>query len=241
MEKWGDQGIVLASRPHGEGAAVVTLLTARHGRHAGYVHGGATSQRLRAALQPGTRIDLDWHAQSMDQLGSFAVTDAAPPPPAAFDDPAGLCALQSVCAILDRALPEREPHPALFAGTCAWLDALAQERAVWAAALVFWELALLRELGFGLDLTKCVVTNGRDDLAYVSPKSGGAVSRAGAGEYRDRLLRLPSFLHGAGDLPDNADIRDGLKLAGHFLEHRLFAHTTCALPDARLRLPEFFA
>lgn len=239
MERWSDQGIVLGTRAHGEGGAVTTMLTAAHGKHAGYIYGGASSQRLRASLQPGTIADVEWTAKSMDQLGTFAVTDSQSINAGWLDDIGALSALQSVCGLIDRGVPEREPHPRLYAGTQAFLDCLGLAPEVWGAALVFWELALLREMGFGLDLSKCVVTGQTDSLHYVSPKSGGAVSEAGAGAYRDRLLPLPGFLRGQGSAT-REDIAAGLKLSGHFIEHRLFAHTTHVMPEARNRLPAFF-
>lgn len=240
MERWSDEGIVLGVRGHGEGGAVATMLTQKHGRHAGYIHGGASSQRLRASLQPGTIADIDWAAQSMDQLGNFTITDSRSVNAAWLDDAAALAALQSVCALIERSVPEREPHPGLFEGTRVFLELLGHGREVWGAALVFWELALLREMGFALDLSKCVVTGGTEDLHYVSPKSGGAVSAGGAGTYKDRLLPLPGFLRGEGNT-DNHAVLDGLKLSGYFIEHRLFNHTSFAMPEARVRLPEFFA
>jgi DNA repair protein RecO (recombination protein O) len=239
MERWTDQGIVIGVRPHGEGGAVASVLTANHGRHAGYIYGGASSQRLRASLQPGTIIDAEWSAKSVEQLGTLSISDAQGINAAWLDDAAALCALQSVCVLIERSVPEREPHPRLYAGTQAFLDCLGLNREVWGAAIVFWELALLREMGFGLDLSKCVVTGNTEDLHYVSPKSGGAVSVSGAGAYKDRLLPLPGFLRGEGNATPE-DIAAGLKLSGHFIEHRLFAHTTFDMPEARLRLPEFF-
>ncbi|MBU6235877.1 MAG: DNA repair protein RecO [Alphaproteobacteria bacterium] len=240
MEQFQDNGIVLAARPHGEGAAVVTLLTEKLGRHAGYVHGGMSSTRLRAQLQPGALLTVGWNARTEGQLGSYTVEDASGPNPATLDDAAALAALQSVCTTLERALPERESHPALFAGTLALLDMLGHDREIWGAALVFWELSLLRELGFGLDLSKCAVTGTTENLVYVSPKSGRAVSLEAAGPYKEKLLPLPAFLRGEGGV-DAAEIVSGLKLSGYFLEHRLYAHTTHALPEPRQRLPEFFA
>jgi len=240
MERWNDTGIVIAVRPHGEGGAVVTLLTENHGRHAGYVHGGHSSARLRAGLQPGATVDVEWNARSHDQLGSFSIEEARGGSPAWLDDAASLAALQAVCSILDKVLPERELHPALYAGTAAFLDVLGHDRDIWGATLVLWELAVLRELGFGLDLSKCVVTGVTDDLHYVSPKSGGAVSLEAAGPYKDKLFPLPAFLRG-GEGVCTADVLAGLKLSGRFLEHRLFAHTSHTLPEARLRLLSFFA
>ena len=240
MERWTDQGIVIGVRPHGEGGVVASVLTANHGRHAGYIHGGATSQRLRASLQPGTIADLEWSAKTADQLGTFSINDAQSINAGWLDDAAALCGLQSVCALVERGVPEREPHPALYAGTQVVLDCLGLNREVWGAAIVFWELSLLREMGFGLDLSKCVVTGDTQNLHYVSPKSGGAVSEAAAGTYKDRLLTLPGFLRGEGNATP-ADIAAGLRLSGHFIEHRLFAHTTFDMPEARSRLPQFFS
>lgn len=239
MERWNDQGIVIGVRGHGEGGAVATLLTERHGRHAGYVYGGHSSQRLRASLQPGSIAHVEWTAQSHEQLGTFNIEDAQGPNAAWLDDQAALCALQSACALLEKSAPEREPHPALFAGTSAFLELLGHPRDLWGAAYVFWEMALLREMGFGLDLSKCAVTGEKENLHYVSPKTGNAVCENGAGAYKDRLLPLPGFLRGEGDITD-ADILAGLKLSGHFIEQRLFAHTTHQIPETRKRLQEFF-
>ncbi|HEY8964244.1 MAG TPA: DNA repair protein RecO [Alphaproteobacteria bacterium] len=239
MERWNDRGLVLSVRAHGENAAVVSMITEKHGRHAGYVHGGHASSRMRAALQPGAKLDVEWSAQTSDQLGAFAIQDDFPPDPAWLEDPARLAALQSVCAILDKTLPERERHPALFTGTDALFQSLAQDKEIWGAMLVYWELSLLRELGFGLDLSKCVVTGETENLHYVSPKSGGAVSEAAAGTYKDRLLKLPGFLRGEGQVNID-DVAAGLKLSGYFIEHRLLAHTTYTLPESRQRLTSFF-
>lgn len=239
MERWNDEAIVLGARGHGEGAVVATLLTQNRGKHAGYVHGGGSSQRLRAALQPGTYAQVEWNARDTQQLGAFSIEDSQAVNTAWLDDAAALAALQSVCALIERAVPEREPHPGLFAGTKAILDLLGGERVVWGAALVLWELSLLREMGFALDLSRCVVTGENENLNYVSPKSGGAVSAAAAGPYKERLLILPPFLRGERSFEEK-DVLDGLKLTGHFIEHRLFAHTTHALPEARQRLPGYF-
>lgn len=240
MERWQDNGIVLGARPHGEGGAVVTLLTEAHGKHAGYVHGGHSSARLRAQLQAGATVQVDWNARTEGQLGNYTIEDATGPNPSCLEDAAALAALQSLCITLDRTLPEREVHKGLYAGTQALLETLGQDRELWGALYVFWELSLLRELGFGLDLSKCAVTGATDNLAYVSPKSGRAVCLEAAGPYVDKLLPLPAFLRGQGGV-ELSQIQAGLKLSGYFLEHRLYAHTTHTFPEARLRLLEFFA
>jgi DNA repair protein RecO (recombination protein O) len=183
---WMDQGLVLSVRRHGESSAVVTLLTAHHGRHAGLVRGGQ-SRRLRGVLQPGNQVTATWRARLEEHLGSFVLeldrSLAAPLLP--FAD--RLAALGSLCALVDTGLPERENHPALFENTAAMITALDSEDDSWRPYYVQWELDFLRELGFGLDLSRCVATGGIDDLVYVSPKSGGAVSSAAGVPYRDRL------------------------------------------------------
>lgn len=239
MERWNDQGFVLSVRPHGEGGAVVSLLTQNHGRHAGYIYGGLASSRLRPSLQQGAKLYVSWQAQTEQQLGTYTLEDDTPPNPEWLADPERLKALQSICVILERALPEREAHPSLFAGTAAFLDNLSSEREIWAASLVIWELSLLRELGFGLNLSKCVVTGDTQNLTHISPKSGGAVSANAAKPYESRLLPFPLFLQGAPELSE-LDLYNGLKLSAYFLEHRLFSHTTHTLPDVRLRLLENF-
>lgn len=239
MERWQDQGIVLSARPHGEGGAVISVLTAAHGRHAGFVYGGSSRQRLRATLQQGQDVSIEWSARTEGQLGTFVVDDVAHTVPLWLDDPAALAALQSACALLDMALPEREPHAALYAVTQTLLSLLGSPRTVWGAVYVMWELAVLRELGFGLRLDHCVVTGVNDGLSHVSPKSGGAVCAEAAAPYADKLLVLPPFLRGISEA-ESLDVLNGLKLTGHFIETRLLAHTTHGLPESRIRLTQFF-
>lgn len=239
MERMQDQGIVITVRGHGEGGAVLTLLTQNHGRYAGYVHGGQSSSRMRALLQAGAGVEVEWSARTDEQLGAFTIQDGTAVPPAWMDDPACLSALQSACILIERTVPERENYAGLYAGTKALFDVLGMDRQIWGATYVFWEMALLREMGFGLNLSQCAVTGETDELHYVSPKSGNAVSESAAGEYKDRLLKLPAFLRGEGHA-DIDDIIAGLKLSAHFVEHRLFAHTTHTMPEARLRLAQYF-
>lgn len=234
MISWQDTGIVLCVRPHGENGGIATLLTQGHGRAAGYVH-GATSARVRGALEAGNIVSARWQAKSHDQLGTYALELEESATAHVMDDPVKLTALQSACALADRTLPEHEAHPGVYEGMRALLASFRTE--VWAAAYIYWEIGLLRELGFGLDLTRCVVTGVTDNLVYVSPKSGCAVSESAGKEYKDRLLRLPPFLRGQGTMED-ADILNGLKLTGHFLLHRVFSQANSNLPEPRLRLEE---
>lgn len=229
--EWRDEGVLLSMRPHGESAAIIEAFTEGHGLHAGMVHGGQ-SRRMAPVLQVGAQLDLRWRARLDDHIGAFSVDPVRGRAAALLQDAAGLAGLAATCALLRHALPEREPHPGLYRATLPLLDRLGGPG--WEAAYLRWELRLLEELGFGLDLTRCAVTGGREDLAYVSPRTGRAVSRAGAGDWADRLLPLPPCLLGQGE-PDAAEIAAGLRTTGAFLER--FAETVGrALPPARARL-----
>jgi len=237
MYEWQDTGIILSVRPHGETGGVVSLLTAGQGRAAGYVY-GATSTKTRGVLEIGNIVNARWQAKGPDHLGTFSLELEKSHTADVLDDPVKLTALQSACVLADRTLPEREKHESVFAGLSALLAAFSSD--LWAASYIFWELGLLRELGFGLDLTKCVSTGLVDNLRYVSPKSGCAVSAEAGLPYEGKLLPLPPFLRGEARFEDQ-DILDGLRLTGHFLLHRVFSQAHVNLPDARLRLEEKFS
>jgi DNA repair protein RecO (recombination protein O) len=234
--EWHDEAIVLSARPHGETSAVVTLLTLEHGRHAGLVRGGQ-SPRTRAVYQAGNQVRAVWRARLSDHLGSYACEPLKSHAARLFDEPDRLTALSAAAAMSERALPEREPHAACYHGFLALLEAL--EGDYWAEAYVSWELALLKELGFGLDLSRCAAGGANDQLAYVSPKSGRAVSLAAGEPYRDKLLPLPGFLVGRGG-GGAAAVEQGLALTGFFLERHVFAPHDRDLPAARRRLAERF-
>lgn len=231
--EWQAEGTVIARRLHGETAVIIEVLTVQHGRHAGLVPGGA-SQKRAAMLQPGARLDLRWRARRDDQLGHFSA-EPARLRAGLLADPLALAGLNAVCALLIFVLPERDPHPALVRDTEALLDAM-EAAEDWTTRYLQWEMRLLDEMGFGLDLSSCAVTNAREGLAYVSPKSGRAVSRQGAGEWADRLLPLPPLMGGAGDNQGN-QLAQGLAITGHFLETRIAADLVGRpLPAARDRL-----
>jgi DNA repair protein RecO (recombination protein O) len=234
--QWSDEGVVLSVRPHGETGAVLELFTRHHGRHLGLVHGGR-SRKLRPLLQTGNHLDATWKARLSDHLGHFTIELRRGFAGEVMEDAAALAALTSMAA-LARLLPERDPHPSLYEVTLFVLGFL-DDRAVWPALVVRWELALLEELGFGLDLSTCSATGRTDELVYVSPKSGRAVSAEAGAPYRERLLALPAFLSksGTGAAPVSAaDLRAGYALTGHFLEARVLAPRDVAMPDARRRL-----
>ena len=231
--EWRDEGVLLAVRPHGETAAIIEVFTAQHGRHAGVVRGGA-SRRLSPILQPGAQLAVTWRARLDGQIGTFVV-EPLRSRTGVLGDRLALGGLSSICALLLVALAEREPHPLLWTSSIAVLDAL-QTTPDWPLQYLRWEMHLLEELGFGLDLTSCAVTGSREDLAYVSPKTGRAVSRGAAGEWAARLLPLPVALLGQGPA-DGAEVVQGLALTGHFLARELAQMLNGrSLPEARARL-----
>ncbi|MCU0904407.1 MAG: DNA repair protein RecO [Tabrizicola sp.] len=237
MIEWRDEGWVIAVRPHGETSAILEVFTRAHGRHAGVVRGGA-SRKLAAVLQPGTGLTLEWRARLDDHIGSFTV-EPAQSRAYLMSDRLALAGLLSVASLLHVALPEREAHLALWTDTLALLDCLGTEG--WTSGYLRWELRLLEELGFGLDLSACAVTGETEGLAYVSPKTGRAVTRAAAGDWADRLLPLPDGLTGEGPL-SAAAVAQGLALTGFFLDRGLRpVLQDRPLPEARARLVDLLA
>jgi len=230
--QWIDEAVLLSARPHGETALLVTLLTREHGRHAGLVQGGQ-SKKHRPAWQTGTLFEVKWQARLADHLGGVAGEARTAYAARWLDDPARLGGVSAICAVAEACLPDREPHPAAFAGLVALLDGIGEDH--WPSLYAHWELGILGELGYGLDLSACAATGATGDLIYVSPKSGRAVSRSAGEEYRDRLLALPSFLRG-GISHDRAEVAAALALTGFFLERHVLAPHGKALPAARSRL-----
>ena len=231
--EWEAPAIVLDARPYGEGDAIATVMTRDEGSYRGLARGGAS--RGRAAIwQAGNLVQARWVARLPDQLGSVTAELAHPGAARAMDDPLALAMLSSLCAVAEGALPEREPHPRVFDGM-VHLILRAPEGGALLPDVVRWEAMLLADLGYGLDLARCAVTGETAGLGWVSPRTGRAVSEAGAGAWRERLLRLPSFLTG-GNAADPADWRDGLRLTGHFLARDAFGQHHRPLPAARQML-----
>jgi DNA repair protein RecO (recombination protein O) len=233
---WRDRGSLLSVRRHGETSAIVEVFTADHGRHAGVIRGGG-SRRLAPVLQPGALLDVTWRARLDEHIGTYTVEPIRSRAAAVMADRLTLAALNAVCALLAFTLPEREPHPVLHRRSEALLDMIGTNPA-WPLAYLRWELALLEEMGFGLDLSACAVTGEADELAYVSPKTGRAVSAEGAGEWADRLLPLPPALLGLGEGPF-AEIAQGLSTTGFFLRNSLATSLgDKPLPEARQRFAD---
>ncbi|MGK6321084.1 DNA repair protein RecO [Sphingomonas sp. DT-204] len=231
------QAIVLSVRAHGEHGAVVRCLTPADGVQPGYVRGGH-SRRLRPILQPANLVLGEWRSRTEETLAGLTVELAYSRAPL-HAEPLAAAALEWATALTAATLPDAQPYPRLYEaldGLLAAIEAAPGARG-WAGALVRYELLLLAELGFGLDLDRCVATGSNDDLAYVSPRSGAAVSRSAAAGYEARLLRYPAFLQGGG-AAEWDDILDGLRLTGHFLERDLLHGRAADALAARGRLVE---
>ncbi len=229
---WTDRGIVLSARRHGESSVILSLLTEIHGRHAGVMRGGQ-SRRRRGVLEIGNLVSAAWRARLEEHLGNFSIELETGYAARVLERADRLAALTSLCAILDSCLAEREQHTNLFLESLDLVEAL--EQRPFAVRYVVWEFGLLSELGFGLDLSSCAATGVVDDLIYVSPRSGQAVSREAGAPYKDKLLPLPPFLKGEGPLKAR-DVLDGLKLTGYFLDRHVLQPQGKRLPDARERL-----
>lgn len=232
--EWTAPAIVLEARPLGEGDAVVSVMTEAHGRHRGLARGGASRQQA-SLWQPGNLVQARWLGRLAEQLGTLSAELVHPAAALAMEDALALAVLAACCAVADGALPEREPHPRVFAGLLRLLAGLGGESASVLTALVRWEAELLSELGYGLDLRSCAISGTAEGLAFVSPRTGRAVSEAAAGTWAPRLLALPGFLTGEAEASP-ADWRDGLRLTGHFLARDAFGAHHQPLPSARLRL-----
>ncbi len=232
--EWTDDAIVLSARPHGETSAIATLLTRHHGRHTGLVRGGG--KRGRGVLQPGNRVEARWRARLAEHLGTLTCELTRAFAADLLDHPPRLAALSAACAVTEATLPEREPQPSVFEALAALLAALGGEQ--WPSVYVKWELGLLADLGYGLDLSRCAATGVNDQLAYVSPKSGRAVSLSAAAPYKNMLLPLPPFLLVEGGQGDAGEVLDGLRLVGYFLQRHVFAEHGAQMPAARRRFTE---
>lgn len=232
--EWTDVGVVLSVRRYGEYDVILHALTEEHGHHAGVVKGGG-GRRSRGLYQPGNQLHIKWRARLADHLGTFTCEPQRMFAAEAMQKRETLTALSALCAMAEAVLPEREAHPLAYRQACHLLETLGQPG--WIADYVLWECHLLKELGFGLDLDTCAATGATEDLVYVSPKSGRAVSREGGAPYKGRLLDLPAFLKSESDeVPEDEQLEIGLNLTGHFLDQHVYGPHQKALPDARQRL-----
>ena len=230
--EWEAPAIVLEARPHGEGGAVATLLTEAHGRHAGLVRGGFSRAQV-GTWQAGNLVQARWAARLADQLGNLSGELVHPTAALAMDDKLALALLSSACAVAMEALPEREPHPRAFRALVPVLAHLGEGAPAVLADYLRWEVLLLAELGYGLDLAACGATGARGNLTHVSPRTGRAVSAEAAAPFAERLLPLPPFLRDAASPGSPAEWVAGLRLTGHFLARDVCGARHRPLPSAR--------
>ena len=235
---WSDEGIFLSGKPLGEANMIAEILTFEHGRHLGLVRGGR-SRRIRPVLQPGNLVRVNWRARLSEHLGGFNVELMEAHAASVLDDAPALAAIGTLAGLV-KLLPERDPHRELYATTLHVLRSFG-EPDIWPALLVYWEFQLLAELGFGLDLSECAATGAAEELVYVSPRSGRAVSREAGAPYGDKLLPLPGFLLDASAPLAPNDIAAGFALTGFFLERDVLEPHGMKLPPARQRLLDLFS
>lgn len=232
--EWSSPAIVLGTRKHGENNCILEVMTSERGRHLGLVRGGR-SPKKQPTLQPGNHVDVIWRARLTEHLGNFTVEPTKMRAADLMQHPVGLLGVQ-VLACLLRLLPERDPHPALYDALEIILDNLS-EPVIAGATMVRFELQMLKELGFGLDLDACAATGINEELVWVSPKSGRAVSRSAGEPYADRLLPLPAFLRPNALVVDidSQMMRDAFALSGFFLTRHVYQPRGLKWPDERDR------
>lgn len=236
--QWRDEGIILTSRKYGEYDAILDVLTREHGRHSGIVKGGL-GRRQRGNIQPGNEVFVSWRGRLETHLGTYSVELKRARSVGFLYNASKLAALSSCCSLLSVATAENQAHATLLDGLLAFFDTLEiaeDDTTSWAPLLVRWEVGLLTELGFGLDLDKCAATGVTEDLIYVSPKSGRAVSGEAGEPYKDKMLTLPAFLLGPGDTVTVDDVQNGLILTEYFIDRHVLAPFNKKIPQGRRML-----
>ena len=228
--QWTDEGIVVGVKRHGEASAILELMTREHGRHLGLVRGGFGS-RLKPVLQLGNSVNAAWRARLDEHLGNYTIEGLHLRAASYFSTPHAIYGVTHLAALM-RLLPERDPHAGLYEALDDILGHL-DDAGVAAPMVVRFELQLLSELGFGLDLDRCAATGASGDIIYVSPKSGRAVSRAAGEPWADKMLRLPVFLRESGALAAGSDVADGFALTGYFLTRHALEPRGLMLGDER--------
>lgn len=231
--EWQGDGLILNTRRHGENSVIIDVLTRDKGRHMGLVRGGR-SRAMRPVLQAGNLVNVVWRARLEDHLGGFSVDPHRMIVAGIIDDIHRLAALTTITTLASL-LPEREPHPRIYDASLLLIEHL-QDDAIWPAVLVKWEMGLLEELGFGLDLSKCAASGETTGLTHVSPRTGRAVCAREAEPWKDKLLALPAFVAGTPGAPTSAEVVQGLKLTGHFLARHIFEPRGFSVPEQRQRI-----
>ena len=247
MPEWKDKGIILSAKKYGERGLILNILTENQGRHLGWFN-NYKGKKNTSDIQPGNIVDVTWKSRLNDQLGNYKLELITSVSGKIFDDRLKLQALSSACSMIDTLLPERENYFKIFRATRAFIDLISlfdeNNYHAWMEGYVKWEIGVLSSVGFSLDLTKCAVTGIKNNLSYVSPKTGRAVTSEGAGEYASKLFYLPYFLGGTKNENYNyySDVLSGLKITSYFFKNKLFTtmsnNKIVKLPDTRNRLIE---
>ena len=235
MPEWNDVGIILSAKKYGEKGLIVNILTETHGRYVGWINNYKTKSIL-SSIQPGNLVKVFWKSRLIEQMGNFKIELISSISGKIFDEKLKLQALISLCSLLEKFLPERQSYSEIFNATKAFLNVLVINNELdnnqWIKGYVKWEIGLLSSIGFSLDLKKCAVTGQKNNLYYVSPKTGKAVSKQGAGKFAPKLLKLPMFLGGAEDIGSslNEEIIMGLNITTYFFKNKLLS----SINDTRL-------
>ena len=245
MPEWNDIGIILSAKKYGEKGLIINILTKTHGRYVSWINNHKTKSIL-SSVQPGNLVKVFWKSRIVEQMGSFKIEEISSISGKIFDEKIKLQALISLCSLLEKFLPERQNYSEVFDATKAFLNLLAinndVDNKLWIKGYVKWEIGLLSSIGFSLDLKQCAVTGKKNNLYYVSPKTGKAVSKEGAGKFAPKLLRLPMFLGGAEVIRSNLneEIITGLNIATYFFKNKLLLSINDSkienLPQPRGRL-----
>ena len=247
MPEWNDQGIVLSAKKYGEKGLIINILTESHGRHLGWFN-NYKSKNILADVQPGNLVNVFWKSRLIEQMGKFKIELISSVSGKIFDEKLKLQALNSVCSLLEKFLPERQNYSQIFNATNAFIDLLTfqdeSKNDYWMEGYVKWEIGVLSSIGFSLDLNRCAVTGSKTNLLFVSPKTGKAISKEGAGRYAPRLLLLPSFLGGNNVISSNfyKEILAGLNITSYFFKNKLLlsinTNKPINLPNPRIRFVE---
>jgi len=237
--RWSSEGFVLSLKPHNEKSYILEVLTIEHGKHKGLIR-GVHSKNIRSIIEPGNEIIAHWSGRLETHLGNYGVESIKSWSSLILNDRKKLCALTSACSLISNTIAEKQPNENIYTGLKFLIQILTSNNDQWIKDYIIWELNLLTEIGYGLDLTKCAVTNEKDNLVFVSPATGSAVTEIGAGQYKNKLLKLPKFLINEKFDHDTEDVIDGLNLAEFFFDKWFYKPNNLNFPESRNRLKDMF-
>ena len=237
--RWESEGIVLGFSLHNEKSYILEVFTKEHGRHKGLIR-GIHSKNLRSIIEPGNEVKALWSGRLETHLGNFTIEPIKAWSSLILNQKDRLIALSSLCSLVSSAMAEKQPNDLIYYSSKEMIKKISSSDDDWIKEYINWELDLLSEIGYGIDLSKCAVTSKKDELVYVSPASGRAVTLEGAGSYKDRLIKLPRFIVSKDSECDNNDIANGLELTEYFFRKRFFEPNNLNFPQSRNRLKEIF-